>query len=112
VTFLKEINENTILTGSYDCTLKLWDARKITQELEEFNTGRQIWDLNFYDDSYSQFAIASVYDGYQICRTKTDNFSLVDLQVDVYEGHESICYGSQFVGKDKILTSSFYDSQL
>ena len=47
VTFLKEMGENTLLTGSYDCTLKLWDARKITQELEECNTSRQIWDLNF-----------------------------------------------------------------
>lgn len=29
VTYIKEIDENLILTGSYDCFLRLWDARKI-----------------------------------------------------------------------------------
>ena len=92
VTFLKEIDENKILTGSYDCFLKLWDARKLTQELEECTRGKQIWDLTFF--SPQLFAIAGVYDGYQICRTQSDTFSLEGLKIDVYEGHESICYAS------------------
>ena len=27
VTYIKEIDDNLILTGSYDCFLRLWDAR-------------------------------------------------------------------------------------
>ena len=40
VTFIQELSENLILTGSYDKFLKIWDRRKINQEVGEFDTGR------------------------------------------------------------------------
>jgi WD40 repeat protein len=63
VTCLYEINQNQILTGSYDKTLKLWDRRKITMELEEFCPDKSIWDINFSNNG-SRLNIACVYDGY------------------------------------------------
>ena len=32
------MDENILLTGSYDKTLKLWDRRKINKEIEEYDT--------------------------------------------------------------------------
>ena len=53
VTFLKEIDENKVLTGSYDCSLKTWDRRKLNTEIDSLYTERQIWDLKFnkYNDA-------------------------------------------------------------
>ena len=108
VTYLKEISEHMILTGSYDCTLKLWDNRNIKKEVECLNTKRQVWDINFCDPVQNkangnkyEFAIAGVYDGYQFCKLNENAagrwpryFSLNDYEIDVYEGHKSICYAS------------------
>jgi len=40
VTCLREVGEHSVLTGSYDGFLKLWDSRKINVEVEERNTHR------------------------------------------------------------------------
>ena len=109
-----------ILTGSYDCCLKLWDIRKIYQEVEELNTGRQIWDVKFNEQQgLYKFAIAGVYDGYQFGQeiNKQAPFSLGNIKIDLFLEHKDICYASEFVFSkegvaDKVLTSSFYDSNL
>ena len=38
VTCLKKIDENQILSGSYDKTLKLWDIRKFGAEVDSSDT--------------------------------------------------------------------------
>jgi len=115
VTFLKEIDENKLLTGSYDCSLKTWDRRKLNTEIDSLYTERQIWDLKFntYNDDAQDFnfSIACVYDGYQFGNMDKD-FTLSNLTLELYEGHESICYANEFTKDGNILTSSFYDSTL
>ena len=55
VTCLVELDEHTILTGGYDCNLKLWDRRGPYKEVESLNTGKQIWDvkLNHTEGPYA-----------------------------------------------------------
>ena len=38
VTFVHEVNEDLVLTGSYDTTIRLWDRRKLIKEVEVLNT--------------------------------------------------------------------------
>ena len=60
-----------------------------------------------------------MYDGYQFAQNieYEGPFSLEKIKLEVFEGHKDICYASEFVYSedgiaDKILTSSFYDSNL
>ena len=69
-----------------------------------------MWDIKFSKD-LGYFGIASVYDGYQF-DTTTKCLNLEGRDLKSYTGHESICYAFEFVDKDHILTSSFYDSTL
>ena len=64
MTCLIELDDgNKIITGSYDTSLKLWDRRKINCELQQINTGKQIWDIKFNEDK-TMMTVAGVYDGY------------------------------------------------
>ena len=114
---MNEVTDNTLMSGSYDKTLKHWDLRKLNMDLEEFDTGLQIWDVHFNDrdPEYSKydFVISGVYDGYQFCKLERKNdFRLEGLEIDVFTGHESICYGAQFHTKKTAITTSFYDSTI
>jgi len=40
-----------LLSGSYDCTIKLWDIRNIKSEICSLDfEGKAVWDIKFNDD--------------------------------------------------------------
>ena len=60
-----------------------------------------------------------MYDGYQFAQeiNKDAPFSLENINLKVFTEHKDICYASEFVysgdgNANRVLTSSFYDSNL
>jgi len=122
---MKELGEHALVTGSYDCTVSVWDERKIgRQPLESVETGgKSVWDIQVNKDN-GLLGIASVYDGYLFARKDADSENVVEsLEFSQYEGHGSICYAFEWIeggatsegdgqSQQLVLTSSFYDSTL
>jgi hypothetical protein len=55
--------EHALLTGSYDCSLALWDRRKLTKDPYKSKNldGHSVWDVKLEND---RLGISCVYDGY------------------------------------------------
>ena len=48
VTFLAKLSDTTILSGSHDNTVRVWDERNMKQEVQEINIGDcSAWDVKF-----------------------------------------------------------------
>ena len=114
------------MTGSYDCTVALWDERQMGREpVERLETGGlSVWDIRVHPQT-NTWGIASIYDGYLFdvnasrASPSPEKFSLNDLGFrQRYTGHSSICYSfawtnrSSDINKPAVLTSSFYDCKL
>ena len=112
VTCLQEISETKVITGSYDTTIKIWDLRKLNTQIEELQTGKQVWDIKF-NKSKSLMTVACVYDGYLFIDINQGGaFTFEGASLHAYEAHESICYACEQVSPSSFVTSSFYDNQV
>jgi len=77
VTWIYKETENSLMTGSYDGTVRIWDERNMKYEVDCLNTdGKSVWDIKFNHESHNtdiSFGIASIYDGYQFAINKLDD---------------------------------------
>ena len=120
VTSLLNLQQNILVTGSYDEKLRIFDTRQFKQPITEINLGGGIWRIKPSSKSPNILLVACMY----------LNFSIVDIKYEVenkdqfklklvgeLNEHDSICYGcdwSTVVKQDYqyFATCSFYDHKL
>ncbi|KIW05676.1 uncharacterized protein PV09_03539 [Verruconis gallopava] len=124
VTAILPLQENLVLTGSYDDTLRVVILTKPPRLLAEKTMGGGVWRLKLI--RVDQAANHWVYDilascmhaGARIVRITLAKDTKMDLQIDIlaqFEEHESMNYGSDFIRRGDeyaILSTSFYDRRL
>lgn len=120
VTSLLNLEENILVTGSYDEKLRVFDTRQFKQPTHEINLGGGIWRIKPSSKNHNILLVACMY----------LNFSIVDIKYEVesqekfhlklvgdFTEHQSICYGCDWSpSHDKdyeyFSTCSFYDHKL
>uniref|UniRef100_A0A340TBA2 methylated diphthine methylhydrolase n=1 Tax=Anopheles minimus TaxID=112268 RepID=A0A340TBA2_9DIPT len=110
--------DHTLLTGSYDENVRLFDERQLKGSVSELPLQGGVWRLRTNPHREPDKIL---------CGCMYHNFSVVQLNPDdtlkligEYREHESICYGCDWqqvgenyrTGKHLIATCSFYDHKL
>ena len=115
-----KLKDYTLLTGSYDEHILVWDTRNRKMPLCDIEAGGGVWRVKWHPFLENIFLSACMYDGFKIFQT--DNFSSFYL-THAYREHASIAYGADWVLHDRnnageevessfVATCSFYDHQL
>ncbi|XP_058796537.1 diphthine methyltransferase isoform X2 [Phymastichus coffea] len=104
--------EYSLVSGSYDETLRTWDTRHFRRPLEELNLNGGIWRLKWDPYEARYLLAACMYNGFFIVDSQIPNI------VAEYKEHKSIAYGCDWsFGKEQrenslVATCSFYDHLL
>ncbi|XP_047327877.1 diphthine methyltransferase homolog [Impatiens glandulifera] len=113
---------NTLLTGSYDEHLRIWDVRSISKPVNETSVclGGGVWRLKHNPLEPSYVLAACMHNGFGLVRIDNGG-EKIDV-VETYGKHESLAYGADWQrgelivdGKRKnnaVATCSFYDRLL
>ena len=115
-----KLKEYTLLTGSYDEHILMWDTRNRKTPVCDIAAGGGIWRLKWHPYMENVFLSACMYDGFKIF--KSDDFSDFYL-THCYEEHGSLAYGADWIiphndnssskaRTSLVATCSFYDHQL
>uniref|UniRef100_A0A7N0TZU2 methylated diphthine methylhydrolase n=1 Tax=Kalanchoe fedtschenkoi TaxID=63787 RepID=A0A7N0TZU2_KALFE len=111
---------NTLLTGSYDEYLRVWDMRSLSKPVNEKSLclGGGVWRLKYHPSIPDLVLSACMHNGFAIVDTKS---SMLEI-VETYTKHESLAYGADWqrrkLGNDNadtahvVATCSFYDKLL
>lgn len=113
---------NTLLTGSYDEHLRIWDVRSISKPVSESSIclGGGVWRIKHHPYIPGLALTACMHNGFAIVKFGGDRVEVVEK----YEKHGSLAYGgdwqrgdSAVVGERKssafaVATCSFYDRLL
>ncbi|CAO1413408.1 unnamed protein product [Diamesa tonsa] len=112
ITSIHSYSENTIMCGSYDEKLCVYDTRSMKIPIQELNLNGGVWRIKPSKINSNIFLVACMY----------KNFSIVEYGNDLnligeYNEHSSICYGcdwSKEVSNDWqfFAACSFYDHKL
>lgn len=116
VTSILSFDENRLITGSYDETLRIFDTRNWRQPLHELMLFGGIWRIKTSKNDRKMLLCACMYKNFSICMVNEDatDASLVAE----FSKHESICYGADWApsklsnGNQIMATCSFYDKKL
>ena len=114
------LKEYTLLSGSYDEHVLVWDTRNRKTPLSDIAAGGGVWRLKWHPILANTFLSACMYDGFKIFQT--DDFTNFYL-THSYKEHGSIAYGADWIIPHKsnsctveessfVATCSFYDHQL
>ncbi|KAJ8753489.1 hypothetical protein K2173_022730 [Erythroxylum novogranatense] len=114
------IDAHTILTGSYDEYLRVWDIRSISKPVNETSIclGGGVWRIKYHPYEPGFVLAACMHNGFAIVRIKQQECELVES----YTKHGSLAYGADWqraklLNGDKqkgpvVATCSFYDRLL
>lgn len=103
---------------SYDQFIRIWDTRKLMQNLQEVDSGGGVWRLKWEPKERKLLLAACMYGGFALL--KCDNTLNIIARYD----HESIAYGADWcydptlLGSEEsstcnlIATCSFYNCKL
>jgi WD40 repeat protein len=101
--------EGQFVTGSYDDTMALWDARNLHKPLKNLRMNGGVWRVKWPAKEHSIVAVACMYGG----------SCLVDLSLEEPKimkrfevENKNISYGCIFARQDAVVTCSFYDKTL
>ncbi|WWD16638.1 hypothetical protein CI109_101068 [Kwoniella shandongensis] len=123
--------EHLLAVGSYDESLRIFDARSPRQPLTTLQLGGGIWRTRFHPSPSRKgdILVACMHDGFKVVRLD-DPESLLNPSIDTQEnvdvggvvrsfkGHESLAYGTdwcrlppkdQQMGESLVVSCSFYD---
>ena len=113
-----KLREFTLLTGSYDEQILVWDTRNRKKPLCDVDAGGGVWRLKWHPYLENVFLSACMYSGFNVF--KTDSF-LEFYSTHFYNEHSSIAYGADWIisendrgteAESLIATCSFYDHLL
>lgn len=111
---------NTVLTGSYDEYLRVWDLRSISKPVNETSTclGGGVWRIKYHPFLSGLVLAACMHNGFSIVKINGDKTEVIET----YSKHESLAYGADWhrdvsfhEGKrysTLVATCSFYDQLL
>ncbi|XP_062029492.1 uncharacterized protein LOC133745432 isoform X2 [Rosa rugosa] len=111
---------NTVLTGSYDEYLRVWDVRSISKPVNETSTclGGGVWRIKYHPFVSGLVLAACMHNGFSIVKINGDKTQVIET----YTKHESLAYGADWhrevsfrEGKENstlVATCSFYDRLL
>ncbi|KAG8367632.1 hypothetical protein BUALT_Bualt16G0092400 [Buddleja alternifolia] len=108
---------NTLLTGSYDESLRIWDVRSTSKPVNEVSIclGGGVWRVKHHPFVSGLVLTACMHNGFAIVKFGGDEAQVVET----YEKHGSLAYGADWQRGDvdgggrrksqSIATCSFYD---
>ncbi|XP_010269552.1 PREDICTED: diphthine methyltransferase homolog [Nelumbo nucifera] len=112
---------NTLLTGSYDEHLRVWDVRSISKPVTENSIclGGGVWRIKHHPLVPNLILAACMHNGFAVVGIKEGNIKLLET----YNKHDSLAYGvdwqrgtsSKEGGRKRgyvVATCSFYDRLL
>jgi diphthine methyl ester acylhydrolase len=112
-------------TGSYDESIRLWDARFPRHPLIECPVEGGVWRLKWNPHDPSLLLAACMYNGFKVLRLDAGSLSSTDTltpeavnltPIHHYQGHGSIAYGADWFHhpplRGLVGTCSFYDHLL
>ncbi|XP_043704271.1 diphthine methyltransferase [Telopea speciosissima] len=113
---------NTVLTGSYDEYLRVWDLRSISKPLNEIaiGLGGGVWRIKQHPSVPDLILAACMHNGFAIVKVREESAELVET----YVKHDSLAYGADWQrgessdksgrgkGSSTVATCSFYDRLL
>ncbi|XBW34877.1 hypothetical protein QEN19_000442 [Hanseniaspora menglaensis] len=114
-------NSNTIITGSYDDNIRMFDLRMLGNDIypgkmpptaiKNKNLEGGVWRLLDTDIS-DELLVCCMYNGAKTVKLNygDENTAFVETNY-IKKGHESMCYGGDFQN-GIIATCSFYDNSL
>ncbi|KAB2633340.1 diphthamide biosynthesis protein 7-like protein [Pyrus ussuriensis x Pyrus communis] len=113
-------DSNSVVTGSYDEYLRLWDVRSISTPVNETSVclGGGVWRIKFHPFVAGLVLTACMHNGFSIVNINEDKTEVIET----YSKHESLAYGADW-HRDKsfhegkrnstlVATCSFYDRLL
>ena len=99
-------DEVTLLTGSYDEHVRLWDTRSLKTEMDTWHVGGGVWRLRPGDGD--KLLVAAMHDGFKVLDIKDGGRILQENK-----GHDSLAYGADWVTPTDshyvVAACSFYD---
>lgn len=116
VTSILSFDQNHLITGSYDETLRLFDTRNWRLPLYELVLFGGIWRIKPSKIERKMLLCACMYKNFSVCMVNEDSTE-ISLVAELNK-HESICYGADWApikslnGHQIMATCSFYDMKL
>lgn len=116
VTSILSFDQNRLITGSYDETLRIFDTRNWRQPLYGLMLFGGIWRIKPSKSERTMLLCACMYKNFSVCRLNEDATE-ANLVAELTK-HESICYGADWAptklsnGNQIMATCSFYDKKL
>ncbi|WCJ38287.1 Transducin/WD40 repeat-like superfamily protein [Euphorbia peplus] len=112
---------NTLVTGSYDEYLRVWDVRSISKPVNETSVhlGGGVWRLKHHPYVPGIILAACMHNGFAVVKIEEDHKGEV---IETYSQHGSLAYGADWQrkkllqgnkqNKTAVATCSFYDRLL
>lgn len=104
--------ENTIISGSYDENISLFDVRDSSKYMKKQKVDVSIWDIKQVEKEDKYLYVSCIYDGLNGYHIIEENLTFLESKFKFNE-HNSIVYGIDYVRiKDKFLftSCSLYDN--
>ncbi|CAK9156551.1 unnamed protein product [Ilex paraguariensis] len=110
----------TLLTGSYDEYLRVWDVRSISKPINESSIclGGGVWRIKHHPFVPGFVLAACMHNGFAVVNIKADQAEVIEM----YSNHGSLAYGADWHRGDLchkstkkstvVATCSFYDKLL
>lgn len=112
--------EHTVMTGSYDNNLRIWDWRNSMKPVVEasLDLGGGVWRLKPKPDDPTVVLAATMYDGFKLLRLKRDGAVWIEHLADfpTQRTDKTLAYGASWCQEPGLnglaATCSFYDNLL
>lgn len=97
-----------LLVGTYEDKLYQFDLRSMRDPLQEVEIGGGVWRIKEHPEIREKLAIAAMYAGAFVIDRCTHKWEIKQS----FKGHQSMCYGIDWLDKGTLVSCSFYDKLL